>query len=179
HSTSLHAVVRDRGAYMVGPLARYNLSFDQLADVAREAAIEFGPGRECHNPFRSIQVRAVELLHACDLAIRLIDSYEVPERSYVETTPRPGVGFGCSEAPRGICWHRYRIGYDGIIQSAKIVPPTSQNQKSIESDLREFVSQHLDLDTESLTWKCEQAIRNYDPCISCSCHFLKLEVTRE
>ncbi len=179
HSTSLHAVLRDRGAYMVGPLARYNLNFDQLTDVAREAAMEIGPGRECNNPFRSIQVRAVELLHACDLGLQLIDTYKEPTHPFVETTPRPAVGFGCTEAPRGICWHRYRIDYDGTIRDATIVPPTSQNQKSIEADLREFVTQHLHLNTEDLTWKCEQAIRNYDPCISCSCHFLRLDLERD
>lgn len=179
HSTSLHAVVRDRGAYMVGPMARYNLSFDRLTDLAREAALQHGPGRSCNNPFRSIQVRAVEILHACDLAVQLIENYEVPDRPYIDTEPRPAVGFGCTEAPRGICWHRYRIDHDGIILDAAIVPPTSQNQKSIESDLKEFVTQHLDLDTEALTWKCEQAIRNYDPCISCSCHFLRLHVSRD
>ena len=177
HSTSLHARLRDREAYVVGPLARYNLNFDQLSDAAREAALDLGPGPSCHNPFRSIQVRAVELLYACDLAIDLIDRYETPQRPFMDTSPRPAVGFGCTEAPRGICWHRYRIDAEGQIRDATIVPPTSQNQASIEADLRDLVERHLDLDTDELTWKCEQAVRNYDPCISCSCHFLKLEIT--
>ena len=92
--------------------------------------------------------------------------------------PRAGVGFGVTEAPRGSLWHRYEIGADGIIRSARIVPPTSQNQAAIEADLRAFVEDRLDLDDAELTHQCEQAIRNYDPCISCATHFLDLTVER-
>ena len=96
----------------------------------------------------------------------------------VEVRPRPGTGYGATEAPRGTLWHRYEITADGLIASARIVPPTSQNQAAIEADLREFVQAHLDLDDAELTRRCEQAIRNYDPCISCSAHFLDLTVER-
>jgi coenzyme F420-reducing hydrogenase alpha subunit len=88
------------------------------------------------------------------------------------------VGFACTEAPRGILYHRYRLNADGTIADAKIVPPTSQNQKAIENDLGRFVERHLQLPKDTLTWKCEQAVRNYDPCISCATHFLKLELDR-
>jgi coenzyme F420-reducing hydrogenase alpha subunit len=93
--------------------------------------------------------------------------------------PRASRGCGCTEAPRGILYHRYRIDDNGTILDAKIVPPTAQNQKIIESDLREFVSKNLKLPQGKLTWKCEQAVRNYDPCISCSTHSLKLTIERE
>ena len=93
--------------------------------------------------------------------------------------PREGSGFGCTEAPRGILFHRYRLNADGTIADAKIVPPTSQNQKAIENDLRRFVERHLQLPNDTLTWKCEQAVRNYDPCISCATHFLKLQLDRD
>jgi sulfhydrogenase subunit alpha len=89
------------------------------------------------------------------------------------------MGFGCTEAPRGLLYHRYKIDGHGLILDAKIVPPTSQNQKTIERDLREFVPPRLKLTQEQLTWQCEQAIRNYDPCISCATHFLKLDIQRE
>ena len=79
----------------------------------------------------------------------------------------------------GILYHRYRIDNKGIIQEAKIVPPTSQNQKTIEQDLWQFIPPRMNLPQDQLTWQCEQAIRNYDPCISCATHFLKLEVERE
>lgn len=87
-------------------------------------------------------------------------------------------GSGCTEAPRGILYHRYRLDANGLILDAKIVPPTSQNQKTIEDDLRQFVTERARLPQDKLTWQCEQAIRNYDPCISCATHFLKLEIER-
>jgi coenzyme F420-reducing hydrogenase alpha subunit len=97
----------------------------------------------------------------------------------VELEARAATGYACTEAPRGMLYHRYRIDRDGLILDAKIVPPTSQNQKTIENDLWKFVPRHIDLSDEKLTWQCEQAVRNYDPCISCATHFLKLNVKRE
>jgi coenzyme F420-reducing hydrogenase alpha subunit len=102
----------------------------------------------------------------------------MPDQPAVVVQPKAGTGYGCTEAPRGILYHRYRLNADGLIQDAKIVPPTSQNQKTIERDLRHYVQQYLDLDEEKLTWQLEQAIRNYDPCISCATHFLKLNIER-
>jgi len=179
HSTSLHSRVRDRGEYHVGPLARYNLNFDKLPPVAQKAAEEAGIGKTCLNPFKSIVVRAVETLFACIEALRLIDEYEMPESSSIEVAPRSATGSWCTEAPRGLLFHRYSIDERGIIKDARIIPPTAQNQKVIESDLFRFVGKNLDLSKDELTWQCEQVVRNYDPCISCSCHFLKLDVERE
>jgi len=179
HSTSLHSVLKERGSYFVGPLARYNLNFDRLSPLAQEAARSAGLKPECRNPFQSIIVRSVEIVYACEEALRIIEEYEMPEKPAVEVQPRASRGCGCTEAPRGILYHRYRIDDDGIILDAKIVPPTSQNQKTIESDLRQFVSRNLKLPDEKLTWQCEQAVRNYDPCISCSTHSLKVILDRE
>jgi coenzyme F420-reducing hydrogenase alpha subunit len=179
YSNALHSTLKGRGAYLAGPMARYNLNFDELSPLAREAAREAGLSSECRNPFQSIIVRSVEVLYACDEALRIIDEYEAPDRAAVEIVPRPGVGYGSTEAPRGLLYHRYRIDEQGLIADAKIVPPTSQNQKRIETDLRQFVSGRLDLPKDQLTWRCEQAVRNYDPCISCATHFLRLEIERE
>jgi sulfhydrogenase subunit alpha len=179
HSNALHSVMRDRGSYFVGPLARYNLNFDKLTPRAQAAARQAGLEPVCKNPFKSIVVRSVELLYACEEALRLIENYRPPARPFVELKPKAGTGMGCTEAPRGILYHRYRIADDGSILDAKIVPPTSQNQKTIENDLRSFVSRNLSLSEEKLTWQCEQAIRNYDPCISCATHFLKLTIDRD
>ena len=142
--------------------------------LAREA----GLGPVCRNPFRSIVVRSLELVYACDEALRLIAAYEAPEIAAVPVEPRAGTGFGCTEAPRGICWHRYRLDTDGAIVEARIVPPTSQNQPSIEADLMAVATAALDQPDDVLRDRCEQSIRNYDPCISCSAHFLKLSVHR-
>lgn len=175
-SNALHSRRKAGGAYFVGPMARYSLNFDRLSPLAQEAARGAGLGQECRNPFQSIVVRAVELVYACDEALRILADYQEPDRPAVAVEPRAAVGHGCTEAPRGILYHRYRIAADGSVLKAQIVPPTSQNQKIIESDLEHFVADRLELPSERLTWLCEQAIRNYDPCISCATHFLKLRV---
>ncbi|HTX62202.1 MAG TPA: Ni/Fe hydrogenase subunit alpha [Acidimicrobiales bacterium] len=177
-STALHARIRGRGPYLTGPLARYALNFDTLPDVARRAATEAGIGPVCVNPFRSIVVRAVELVAACDEALRLVEAYDPPVPPSVTVTARAGTGTGATEAPRGLLFHRYELDGEGAIQSARIVPPTSQNQLSIEGDLRQVAEAGLDLDDEALTWRCEQAVRNHDPCISCAAHFLDVRVER-
>ena len=171
-------MLRNRSAYFVGPLARFNLNHDKLSQVAQEAAREakFKPG--CRNPFQSIIARSVEVLYACDEALKIIESYEPPEKPAVELSLKAGTGMGCTEAPRGILYHRYRLDDSGTIQDAKIVPPTSQNQKTIESDLREYATRNIRLPQNELAWQCEQAIRNYDPCISCATHFLRLSIER-
>lgn len=179
HSTSLHAVVKGRDDYHTGPLARYANNYDRLTPKALKAAKDVGLPKVVLNPFKSIIVRAIELVVACEEALRIIENYEMPEKASLEVIPKAGVGYGITEAPRGICVHRYQIDDDGIIKNARILAPTSQNQKAIEKDLRKFVENHLDLPQDKLTWQCEQTIRNYDPCISCSCHFLKLEIERE
>jgi sulfhydrogenase subunit alpha len=178
HSTALHSVVKRRGAYLVGPLARYALNFDRLPPSVQALAREAGLGPECKNPFRSIIVRALEIVYACQEAFRLIAAYEPPDIASVPVEPRAAVGFGCTEAPRGICWHRYAFDADGTIREARIVPPTSQNQPSIEADLKAVATSIVDQPDDVIRGRCEQSIRNYDPCISCSAHFLRLTVHR-
>ncbi|OPX20034.1 MAG: Ni/Fe hydrogenase subunit alpha [Desulfobacca sp. 4484_104] len=178
YTTALHSILKARGAYYVGPMARYNNNFDLLPPAVQAAAQEAGLTSFCCNPFQSIIIRSIEILYACEESLRIIDQYEQPERPYLEAEPRAGIGHGISEAPRGSLYHRYRIDDQGVIQEAKIVPPTSQNQKTVESDLYQVAVQNLHLPEDQLTWICEQAIRNYDPCISCSVHFLKLHLER-
>jgi sulfhydrogenase subunit alpha len=177
-SNALHSHLREGGPYLVGPLARYNLNFGRLSPLAREKALEVGLGSTCTNPYRSIVVRAIEVLYACDEALRLINSYEEPDQPAIAVEPRAATGYGASEAPRGLLYHRYRLNADGTIAEARIVPPTSQNQASIEEDLLSFIGAFLDLPDEALRHRCEQTIRNYDPCISCATHFLRLEIDR-
>ncbi len=178
HSTALHCRLKDRGFYHVGPLARYALNSDKLSPGAKQAATRAGLDHVCTNPFRSIVVRAVETIHACEEALRVLANLERPDRPYVDVPVRAATGYGATEAPRGLLHHTYRIGADGSIESARIIPPTSQNQATIEDDLRRFVAPRIALPDDQLQWQCEQAVRNYDPCISCSTHFLKLNVVR-
>ena len=179
HSNALHSVLKERGPYVCGPMARFNLNFENLTPLAKQAAVAARIPVPCRNPFMSILVRAVETIHALDDSIRIIEAYEPPSKPFIEVTPRASTGFGCTEAPRGLLYHRYRIGDGGIIEDAKIVPPTSQNQKSIEQDLFELAPRMVKLSHDSATAIAEQAIRNYDPCISCATHFLRLTVEHE
>jgi len=177
-SNALHSVIVGRGSYLCGPLARFALGFEELTPVAKSAAREAGLGPGERNPFKSIVVRSVELVQACDEALALIEAYEEPDRPAVEVEPRAGVGWGITEAPRGILYHRYELDDGGAIRTAKIVPPTAQNQRAIEEDLRAVVESHVHTPDDELALLCEQTIRNYDPCISCATHFLKLDVER-
>jgi coenzyme F420-reducing hydrogenase alpha subunit len=178
YSNALHARLRGAGLYVVGPLARYSLNSDRLPPLARASADAAGLGPTCRNPFRSIVVRAVELVVACEEAARILDEWIPAGPAAVPVPPPPAAatGHGATEAPRGVLYHRYRLAPDASITDAAIVPPTSQNLASMEADLRAFVQPRIGLDAEELTRQCEQAIRNYDPCISCATHFLNLTV---
>lgn len=177
-SNALHARRKGGGSYHVGPMARYALNSAMLTPLAGETAAEIGLGPVCTNPFRSIMVRAVELVFACEESLRLIRGYHRPPNPALVVEPRDAVGHGASEAPRGILYHRYAVDAEGLIAEAHIVPPTSQNQLSIEDDLRAFVPGRTHLSDDQLRWQLEQAIRCYDPCISCATHFLDLTVER-
>jgi coenzyme F420-reducing hydrogenase alpha subunit len=179
HSNALRSVMKGRGAYKVGPLARYSLNFDKLPQVAQEAARMAGLGPVCKNPFKSILVRMVETVFALDEAVKIIESYEKPDAPSVKIEVKAGVGHGCTEAPRGVLWHKYKVDEQGLIQLAKIVPPTSQNQRIIEEDLAAYAERYADQPDDKLTWHLEQAVRNYDPCISCATHMVSVKVERE
>lgn len=176
YSTALQARTKGKGSYFVGPMARYNLNQKHLSAGVKEMIREIGFEKICKNPFRSIIIRSLEVLYACEEALRVIAAYDWERLpASVELEKKRAVGYGATEAPRGLLYHRYVLNENGVIENAKIVPPTSQNQKTIEEDLYDFVGSNPHMANEELVWKCEQAIRNYDPCISCSTHFLKLE----
>ena len=175
HSTALTSTHHGE-PYLVGPLARFALNFDKLSPEVRAAAAAAGVDASCRNPFQSIVIRSLETMEACGLALRLIREYDEPQEGFVEVRPRSGVGHGATEAPRGILYHRYHVDAQGAIEEALIVPPTAQNQLGIERDLRAIVTANLALPHGALQHLSEQAIRNYDPCISCATHFLRLEV---
>jgi sulfhydrogenase subunit alpha len=177
-SNALHCRLKERGTYHVGPMARFTLNHDKLTPRARAMADEVGLEKGERNPFKSIIVRSVELVLACEEILRLISEYKRPPEPWIAVEPANAVGHGASEAPRGTLYHRYEIDGEGLISDAQIVPPTSQNQRSIEADLNEFVAPRTRMDDETLKWQLEQAIRNYDPCISCATHFLDLTIER-
>ncbi len=182
HSTALHATLGgDNGTgrrYQTGPLARWMNSADLVPSSVRAVADELGVAEVETNPFRSILIRGLEVLWAIEEAQRIIATYRPPARPALEVPAVAGIGHGCTEAPRGTLYHRYEIDASGTITDAVIIPPTSQNQDAIETDLRDFVASHLDLDDHTLGHRCEQVIRNYDPCISCATHFLRFSIDR-
>ncbi len=179
-SNALHSVrLPDRTPYLVGPLARLNNCFDQLTPTAKRYAEKCGIDWPSGNNFKSIVARAIELIVSFEDAIEIVSNYHrAPDVSRVPYKPKAGEGCHATEAPRGLLYHRYRIGEDGLIAEAKIVPPTSQNQPQIEEDLRAFVPKVVSLTDAEATQRCEFMIRNYDPCISCATHFLKLHLDR-
>ena len=175
HSTALQAIrVSTGNSYFVGPLARINLNFEQLSESARRTADNLGFAPPCYNPFRSIIGRGLEVIHAYEEALSILRSYREPASPKVDMLLGPGEGCAATEAPRGILYHRYRLDENGLLELAKIVPPTSQNQGQIEHDLADWLVGVLSETDETIARSCERIIRNYDPCISCSTHFLRI-----
>ena len=178
HSTALQTTLDGRREYVVGPLARLNLNADRLTPLAADALQRVGRALPWRNPHAGIVARSIEVLFACEEALRLIAGYRPPAEPFVAVDPAGAVGRACTEAPRGTLYHRFAVGADGLLEEAHIIPPTAQNQRAMEEDLRQLAPPLLDLPDAALSWRCEQAVRNYDPCISCSTHYLKVHVER-
>ncbi len=184
YSTALQSVrSEDRRSYLVGPLARVNLNLDRLSSTARRIADEVGVDWPCRNPFKSIVARGLEVIHAYEEALAVLEAYEPVRPPRIGYQPREGEGCAATEAPRGLLFHRYRVDEHGRVEEAVIIPPTSQNQKRIEDDLCAYLPGVLGagagVDDESAAMACERLVRSYDPCISCSTHFLRMTLDRK
>ena len=179
HSTALHSSRLEHNTpYFLGPLSRLTLNRDQLFPKAKQVADRVYPISTTHNRFRSILARIVEIIHSLEEAISIIEANQYVEESFVAYKPKAGFGCAATEAPRGMIYHHYEITSDGLVKESQIVPPTSQNQRQIESDLCQFLPKLVREPDETIAAECEKLIRAYDPCISCSTHFLKLKVQR-
>lgn len=179
HSTALHARhLRTSKPYLVGPLARVNHNRQRLLPAARELADEVALESPCRNPFKAIIARGLEVVQAYQEALQIIANYQPAGPARATYTPRAAEGRAATEAPRGLLYHRYRVGDDGLVEEAKIVPPTSQNQWQIETDLAQYLAPVLAEEDARLARRSENLVRSYDPCISCSTHFLKLSIDR-
>ncbi|HAT8179456.1 TPA: Ni/Fe hydrogenase subunit alpha [Legionella pneumophila] len=178
YSNALHCLLQNK-PYLVGPLARINNCFGHLPVpihlLLQSLNIQFPSRNMCH----SIIARAVEMYYCVLEAIRILEQYDLPEQSHPEIKPQAGEGVGCTEAPRGMLWQHYLFDENGQVLQARIVPPTSQNQARIEEDLKHSLIQFgLNQEEEEIRYFSEMIIRNYDPCISCSTHFLNLKINR-
>lgn len=179
HSTALHSRrVADGAPYFMGPLARVNLNLDRLMPAARRLADEVHVTWPSYNSFHGIVARGLEVVHAYEEALEIIKTYQPPKPPHIAYEHRSGTGCAATEAPRGLLYHRYDFGADGLLTEAKIVPPTSQNQAQIEDDLRHWLPRVLDRDEDAIGQSCAHLVRNYDPCISCSTHALRLTIER-
>jgi sulfhydrogenase subunit alpha len=176
-SNALQARTHAGEVYLLGPSSRVTLNADRLHPLAQQALADLGLREEIRrNPYWGIAARAIELVHATAEAIDIVDAYVPPPAAAVAWRPRAGVTGWATEAPRGLLFHRYELDDHGLIKTAMIVPPTSQNQAAIEADLTAVGPSILDLPHEVATLRLEQLIRSYDPCISCATHFLDLRV---
>lgn len=178
YSNALHCLLQNK-PYLVGPLARVNNCFGHLPVAVHLLLQKLNIHFPSRNMYHSMIARAVEIYFCVLESIRIMEQYQTPDLSYTPVTPRAGTGFGCTEAPRGMLWQSYQFDPNGQVLSARIVPPTSQNQARIEEDLSTSLRQFgLDQEEEALRAYSEMIIRNYDPCISCSTHFIRLKVQR-
>jgi sulfhydrogenase subunit alpha len=177
-SNALHSHTIDNKTYFVGPLARLNLNYKLLRPAARQVAKEIGIKPPLRNPYKSLIARAIELVHCTDLAIELASQYQPRGPSIREIHLRPGEGIGVSEAPRGLLYHRYVVDEQGLVRFAKITPPTAQNFAQMEADLWALAPAVVSQPQEQASLSFEHLLRSYDPCISCSTHFLKLNIEK-
>ncbi len=174
YSNSLRYRIKGRGSYIVGPIARFNNNYDLLKNEVKEVIEVHGMGKRLTNSFQSIIARAAEVYHAVLEIEELIHEYKEPGQPYVEGELREGEASAITEAPRGMLYHRYKVKENGTISDANIIPPTSQNLAAIEDDLKVIGVELSRLSFEEAKRKAEQVIRNYDPCISCSVHAIKV-----
>ena len=174
HSTAKFAKA-SRDSYMVGALARVNNNYDLLSPIAKWGAEEMGLKPVCHNPFMNNVAQVVEVAHAVEDGIRIMD--ELLERGFDDdedrsVTVKAGRGVAAVEVPRGVLYHDYTIDDDGRITNANCVIPTNQNFANMELDMKALVPQLLDRPEEEIRLMLEMLMRAYDPCISCSVHLL-------
>jgi len=178
YSTALHAYYKNQH-YLVGPLARINLNWQimdqEIQDNLKRNNVTFPLPNSSHG----IIARAAEIWQAIKTAKFILNNVNEYRTPTVVISPKAGTAIGCSEAPRGLLWHQYVVSNQGYIESAKIIPPTSQNQAQIESDVRYSLEKSgLDRPADDMRKLAEQVIRNYDPCISCATHFLQFTVNQ-
>jgi len=166
-----------RESYAVGALARFNLSADRLLPKASEMAKKLGLEKGCCNPYMNTVAQVVESVQVVEHALQLIDelltagiSYEAPA-----VVPKAGMGVGAVEAPRGTLFHRYAFDNDGMCTSANLCIPTNQNHGNIQKDFETLVPKIIDRSQDEIRQMLEMLVRAYDPCISCSTHYLDVE----
>jgi len=180
HSTALHSKIRKDGLespYLVGPISRVNLNVEKLPAEIREVLKKCGISPPIMNTRMGIIARSIELSYALHEAMRIIRVYEAPAEPSVRFEPREGEATWITEAPRGMLIHRYELDHEGCVKNCTLIPPTSQNLAQLEIDLRDFIQNHIGKPLDFLKKESEKIVRSYDPCISCSVHFVFIKET--
>ena len=168
HSTSKHVTLKGQ-SYMVGPLARININSKNLKKDARDLF-----EGETNDIFYANTARALETLHCIDRSIEILEELEIKNEKIREIKYKNCEGVSATEAPRGILFHRYKINKDGKVTFVDIIPPTTQNVLNMEDSIREILPKFMDNPKKKIRIEIEKLIRAYDPCFSCSAHFLDL-----
>jgi sulfhydrogenase subunit alpha len=185
HSSAKHCK-HQRGSYMVGALARFNLNYDKLVPAAKDIAAAIGLQPVSKNPYLNTAAQLIECIHCLEDSIRICEDYKESGVDHSEAIlvglnetgcipVKAGHGVGAVEVPRGILFHAYDVSEEGKIITANCVIPTGQNLANIELDMKKLVPEILERTDEEITLSLEMLVRAYDPCISCSAHFLNVE----
>jgi sulfhydrogenase subunit alpha len=180
HSTSKHCR-HARSSYSVGALGRFNNNFDRLNPLARTVADELGLKPVVTNPFLNTAAQLVETVHVVEESLSILDTLLTrgvrEEKPAVPERLREGRGVEATEVPRGILFHDYTYDNRGQVLKANCIIPTTQNTQCIDDDMRELVPWMIakGMSREKMTLTLEMLVRAYDPCISCSVHFLRVE----
>ena len=166
-----------RESYMAGALARFNLNYASLHPKAKKAAAALNLKAPCHNPFMISVAQVVELVDSLESAIAFIDTIlkRGLQEEALEIKPRAGRGVGIVEVPRGILFHDYTYNEQGEIVKANCIIPTNQNHANIQKDMEKFLPMILDKTQDEIRLGLEMLVRAYDPCISCSTHYLDVK----
>ncbi|MEE8324928.1 MAG: Ni/Fe hydrogenase subunit alpha [Candidatus Humimicrobiaceae bacterium] len=182
HSTAKHCWA-NRDSFMVGALSRFNINYSQLSDNAKRFAGEFGMKAPCYNTYMNNIAQFIEIVHSVDDSIRLIDELLEEgmdeDKAMVEVKPKAGRGVGTVEAPRGLLIHDYTYDDDGKIVKSNLIIPTGMNYGNIERDMNAIVPDIIEKSEDEIRLACEMMIRAYDPCISCSTHFLNVKLVNK
>lgn len=163
---------------MVGALARVNINYNKLSPRALKVAQMFNLEPVCHNPFMNTVAQFVEIAHSIDDSVKLIDEL-LADGGYKyykpEIRPAAGQGVGCVEVPRGLLIHDYTYDSNGVCTDANCIIPTNQNHANIQYDMQALAPTILDKSKQEIELTLEMLVRAYDPCISCSTHYVNVE----
>ena len=178
-STAKYARIDGR-PYMTGALARMNNNHERLSRKAKLLLGQSGMRMPCFNTFRNNVAQAIEMVHCAEAAAEILRGYSGSgmRMEKPEIKPMEGEGVAACEAPRGTLYHHYRFGRDGRCTFANIMTPTCQNVLNMESDMGVLLPKVIGGNDGKVKRSLEMLIRAYDPCFSCSTHFLELELKR-